>query len=52
MKMNSLGWRFRNKTATREIVGILLPFPSLLMGRHKVVQRDNLAFVYRFKITA
>jgi hypothetical protein len=48
-KVDAKGKRFGNKTATLEMVGVLLPFlliPKELENQHVVLQVDNMACVY------
>jgi hypothetical protein len=48
-KKDSKGSRYGCKTATLEMIGVLLPFlliPSKLKGQHVVIKVDNMACVY------
>ncbi len=50
-KTDSKGSRFGSKTATLEMIGVILPFlliPKQLIGQHVVLKVDNLACVYGY----
>jgi hypothetical protein len=50
-KSDSKGSHFGSKTATLEMIGVILPFlliPNQLAGQHVVLKADNLACVYGY----
>jgi hypothetical protein len=51
IKTDSKGCRFGNKTATLEMIGVILPFlliPNQLASQHVVLNVDNMACVYGY----